>query len=111
MMLDFENYQQPLVCFHTEYHKQVHTAYALNHIPHPLPHEQFGAKKCFSCGKIKFSHFSAFSYIFPIKMYGNRQVAGGGGGGTCKSSPNDPELFVAKRPNPNPRKWGAHPLR
>ena len=49
-----------------------------------------GLKSAFQVGKSKNFDFSVFSYIFPIKMYGNRQVAGG----ACRSSPNDPKLFV-----------------
>ena len=75
--MDLWHFCHPRYTPDTEYHKPLYTEYALYQW-NPLAHEQFRAKKCFSSGKSKFSDFIEFSYTFPIKMYGNRQVARGG---------------------------------
>ena len=48
----------------------------INGIPYHM--NNLGQKGVFEVGKSYFSHFSAFSYIFGIKMYGNRKVGGRG---------------------------------
>ena len=48
----------------------------INGIPYRM--NSLGLKSAFQAGKSFFSDFIEFSHTFPIKMYGNRQVARGG---------------------------------
>ena len=56
--------------------KYIQNMLYINGIPYHM--NSLGLKSAFQLGKSIFSDFFEFSYTFPIKMFGNRQVAWGG---------------------------------